>query len=144
LALQTDSLTLLVASLAFTGPFTVMRMIGEYGFQSDGTPTDGDAALVCVGIGVMTTDAVTAGATALPDPHDEPEFPWLYWREHIYMADAVLTNPTISLRQQFDIRSMRKMKARESLVMVVQYEETLLTPNLRFAAARTRVLLGNP
>jgi len=144
--LVTSDVTLIQNSLAFTGPFTVMRMVGEYCFSPDNSvgAVAGDQAQVTVGICVANTDAVAAGAGGMPDPQGEAELGWLYWKQHSYFVGTVLTNPHIAIRESFDIRSMRKMKARESLVFLVVASDFALSPGIRFMSSKTRVLLGNP
>jgi len=126
-------------------PFTVLRMLGEYIIGLDAAPTAQDSCEISVGIGVVSTDAATLGSTAVPDPGDEPDFPWLYWASHhFHFLDTALqpADASGSIRHAFDIRSMRKLKARESLVMVVQYFNVAGTPAMQFSAATTRVLTG--
>ncbi len=80
----TASTTTIIGSLAFSRAQTAMRMIGEYAIGPSSAPAAGDAAVVTIGIGVVSTDAVTLGATAMPDPGDEFEFPWMYLGEHTF------------------------------------------------------------
>ncbi len=60
-------------ALSFDGPFTVLRMIGEYVISPTSAPAALDNAIVAVGIGVVSTDAFAVGGGAMPDPADEPE-----------------------------------------------------------------------
>jgi len=120
---------------------TVLRMLGEYIVQPTSAPAAGDAVLITAGIAVISTDAVIAAA--FPDPHGEPEYPWLYWASHAFhYPDTALESGqgTGALRKAFDIRSMRKMKPRESLVFVMEYTDIVGTPPMSIVAGRTRVL----
>ena len=72
----------------------------------------------------------------MPDPLDEPDYPWLYWGAHTFMYPATASpltptgDPRQSLRQVLDIRSMRKLKPREQLVTCVQYSDVAGTPGI--------------
>ncbi len=149
LELTTDA-TVAGGSLASTTSQTILRMLGEYIIASTGVATALDQATVGIGIGIISTDAFTLGATAMPDPLGEPEFPWLYWASHsIFYPTAVSATAgqgdqsgVGTGRFPFDVKSMRKMKPRESLFFVAQYGDVSGTPPLRVGVANTRVLLG--
>ena len=132
--------------LNFTTSITILRMIGEYVIAPTSAPAALDAVRIGVGIGVISTDAATLGPTAVPDPLGEPDFPWLYWADHAFLFST--TDPdsggnlASSVRHRFDIRSMRKVKPRESLTMIVQYADSVGTPPMSFFAGQTRVLQG--
>ncbi len=74
----TANATGLLGSLTLVGdePFTVIRSLGELSIAPAAAGVvAGDATSVAVGIGVVSTDAITAGAASLPDPAAEPDFP---------------------------------------------------------------------
>ena len=122
---------------------TVLRMLGEYVIVPNGAPTAGDQCEISVGIAVLSTDAAVAGAS--PDPQSEPDYPWMYWAVHPMIFPTASLDPSSGyswVRQSFDIRSMRKMKPRESLAMVIQYVDGAGTPGILFQAGPTRILLG--
>ena len=78
-AFTTDS-TSVIRALDFTEVTTVLRMIGEYTISSTSAPVALDAANIGIGIGVVSSDAAAVAAGAgVPDPIDEPEYPWLFW-----------------------------------------------------------------
>jgi len=127
---------------------TVLRMIGEYviGATSSAGIVAADNARIAVGIGVVSDDAFAA--PALPDPAAEPGYPWLYWMEHSFYF-AVAGAPSAdqaglsgAVRAAIDIRSMRKMKAGQSLAFVVQYVNVAGNPLLTVNQSRIRVLVG--
>ena len=78
----TVDVTGLGGGLALDGPWTAIRMLGEYTIGPDAAPAAGDQCTIGVGIGVVSSDAFAVGSTAMPDPVGEPEYPWLYWAEH--------------------------------------------------------------
>ena len=141
----TGATTVIGGTLAVSAAVTVIRMIGEYAIGPSTVPTALDEVEIGVGIGVVSTDAASLGATAMPDPTDDVAFPWLYWADHLLFfatnsqsAGAV----TVSLRRQFDVRSMRRMKADESLVFVVQYTDVVGLPPVHVSIGATRVLFA--
>jgi len=125
-------------------PFTVIRMLGEYVICADAAPTAQDNCSIGVGIGVVSTDAAAIGSTAMPDPIGETEFPWLYWAEHDFFFNeaSLVGNDARVLRRSFDVRSMRKIAPRQSLVMIVQYADTAGAPPMQITASQTRVLVA--
>ncbi len=132
-------------SLAFTEAATVLRMLGEYIVTPGAAPAIDDFAVITVALGIISTDAANLGATAMPDPSTEPEYPWLYWASHQvhYESTAVETgSAATSVRRSFDVRSMRKVKPRESLQWVVQYSDNNGTPPIVVGLATLRVLLA--
>ncbi len=146
---QTGAETVAPAGIAVTDARTVLRMIGEYVISLTGAATLSDAAFIAVAIGIVSSDAFAAGA--IPDPADEPEYPWLYWADHAFnYGTAVGTgsggsqaaNGSGAVRRHFDIRSMRKMKPRETLCTVVQYRDNTGAPPITTMFGVTRVLFG--
>ena len=135
-------------NIAFASHFTVLRMLFEYIVGPTGTITAGDQAKVTLAIGVVSTDAAALGATAFPDPAGEPEYPWLYWADHMLhfpSAGAPLEpggGGQNAVRKTGDIRSMRIVKPRETLTWVVQYSDNAGTPPITVNLGQTRVLLA--
>ncbi len=127
---------------------TVLRMIGEYvlAAQAGGTFVAGDAVNIGVGIGVISSDAFAAGAGSVPDPSGEPEYPWLYWKKvPVFFRSAGvedLASNAVTSRHAFDIKSMRKMKPRESLVFIIDYGNLSGDPPMTLTFGGARVLLG--
>jgi len=48
----------------------------------------------------------------------------------------------VTVRRQFDIRSMRKLKPRESLVWLVQYGDLSGTPSITTVCGQIRTLVA--
>jgi len=137
--------TALMGVFSLNDPATVLRMLGEYVIEPTGAVASSDAACIGVGIGLVSSDSAELGATAVPDPIDEADFPWLYWAEHAFHFADSTANPapaSTSIRKAFDVRSMRKMKPRESLVFITQYFDLAGAPPLSVIAGSTRVLFG--
>jgi len=96
---------------------------------------------------VVSSDAFAAGGGSLPDPGTtDPDYPWLYWAAHDFVFNSAALDQQlgegVSLRRSFDIRSMRKIKPRETLAVVVEYTDTIGAPPLTFSMAPTRVLVA--
>ncbi len=143
----TGNATVSGASIAFTQASTIMRMLGEYVIAplGGGTFAATDACTISIGIGVISSDAFALGATSFPDPGGEPEYPWLYWAMHfIYFGDLVgsANHAGVIVRKAFDVKSMRKVKPRQSLVFIAQYSDHSGTPPMELQVASTRVLLA--
>ncbi len=135
--------------LNFTDARTILRMLGEYVISLTGAAATADQVSITVALGLVSSDAAAVGASALPDPNGEPDYPWLYWASHMFnYPQAIATggdsNPgdAGALRRKFDARSMRKVKARESLVWVVEYMDIAGTPPITVQLGITRVLVG--
>jgi len=124
---------------------TVIRMLGEYVITPTpgGAVSAGDAVDIGVGIAVVSSDAFTAGV--LPDPLGEPGYPWLYWTHHpFFLFDGTLAEG-LSLangRFTFDIRSKRRMKAQETLVLIVEYGDVNGAPPMTYCGGQVRVLFA--
>ena len=124
---------------------TVMRCLGEYIITPTSAPAAADRCEVTVAIGVVSSDAFAVGASALPDPGSEPDYPWLYWQSHALFfptTDPESGAAAASVRHTFDVKSMRKINARESLILVAQYRDGNGLPPVTLAAGSTRVLLA--
>jgi len=133
--------------LSFNVSATVLRMLGEYVITARATLANADSARVTVAIGKIATDAAVLGATAFPDPEGEPGYPWLYWASHALHSVATdSANQSqasgISVRRSFDVRSMRKVKPNESLVMIIEAVDVAGTMPINFTSGLTRVLIG--
>ncbi len=144
---MTGTGTSIGGSVSNTEPFTVLRMIGNFlvSLTPGGTFAEGDGAGITLAIGVVSTDAATLGATAMPDPGAEPEYPWLFWKQVILTVESA--TPAFgridnSVRMDFDIRSMRKMKPRESLIWVLEYGNFSGSPPVTANLGIVRVLTG--
>ena len=143
----TGSTTTLLGSLAFTEASTVLRMIGEYMIYRTGAVVKFDSMHFGMGIGVVSSDAATVGGTAVPDPIDDPDYPWLYWAQHTLTFRGTETEPEALdgsgfVRQAFDVKSMRKLKPKESLALVVQTVDGGGAPPLSVSWGATRVLVA--
>ena len=130
--------------IAFSAPATILRVRGvlRVSFLVTGLTADDEAQCV-FGLAVLSSDAVTLGQSAMPDPAGEPEYPWMWYGQLImYSPNADFGAEGMSVELPVDTKAMRKVKPGESLVMVVQYVDVTGTPGLRLSYNQMRVLLG--
>ena len=123
-------------------PFTVMRLIGEVSVGPDETGiTAGDSAMIFIGIGVVSTDAAVVGASAMPDPGGEADFPWLWWAP-IFVQIPTIADLCASVRHvEISSKAMRKVGPGQSLVAIAEYADLAGTPPLDVVLS-ARLLVG--
>jgi len=143
-ALTADA-TFGLGALGFNSKQTVLRMLGSLLLTPTGTVTALDSARVVFAIGRCSTDAFAAGSASLPDPSQEPEYPWLYWVDmqvRFVSSGAPATGRALggSRRVDIDVRSMRKFAPGESLFSVCQYVDRVGNPALTLDQSVIRVL----
>ena len=133
------------ASLAFTGPATILRARGFVSARMDETQQAGDIMRVIFALGVISTDAFVLGPTAFPDPGGNPEYPWLWWGSMHLESHAAAAAQAYGISNQYmevDTKAMRKMKPGESLVWIVQTAGPAGAPVTQITFGQTRVLIG--
>ena len=137
--------TFVIAGLTFLAPATILRSRCDVLFQFDATVQVDDRLTLGVGLGLVSTDAFTFGATAMPDPLGEPEYPWLYWRE-INIEQLAVTPDFAGIgfgeRFEVDTKAMRKVKPGQTLTWVFQYANGAGSPSATTTFGQTRVLIG--
>ncbi len=144
----TASSTVLGARLSFTEASTILRMVGSWSVSptAGGTFAADDEANITVGLGIVSSDAFEAGAASVPDPNAEPEYPWMYWEQvNVYAFTAPVAGDDLGALQKyrtFDIKSMRKVKPRESLIWVAQYGDISGSPPYTIFMNAVRVLIA--
>ena len=145
-SITTDTTTI-GGSLAFSVPATILRWRGYISaFMGESGATAADRMAITCGIGIFSTDAVTLGATALPDPADEPEFPWVWWKEFVLHTE-VAAGPSggwgiQAQRYEIDSKAMRKVKPGESALIVIQSTNAAGAPTVKLDIGQLRVLVG--
>jgi len=138
--------TVLGGSLSTLVPFTMVRMRGYVQAHFDATKQLDDRIVLTFGFGLFSTDAVTLGATALPDPSDEKEFPWLWWNQMALESEiSAAGEGTWGMNAQridVDSKAMRKVKPGQSLAWVVQATDLAGAPVTLVTTGATRILIG--
>jgi len=134
--------------LDFAAPRTIVRMLGDVVVQfGSNAIVAGDAAVLTLAIGIVSTDAAILGATAMPDPADEPDYPWLFWKSvPMFSSDSIASAGELtgaagsSERVRVDVKSQRMVKPGQSLTWVGQYVDDTGTPAVVANIGQTRVL----
>ncbi len=140
--------TIVGGSLAFSSPATILRMLLQPSkFWMDATKQADDRISLTWAIALLSTDAVALGATAVPDPGDEPEFPWLFWKSialgsELAAAEEATGVAVFAETDVINIKSMRKVKPGESLVWVMQFADVSGAPSTEIRLGAARVLIG--
>ena len=145
----TASATAVGGKIDFDEPQTIMRVLGEISIFETLATVQFDSARLAFGLAVVSTDAATLGATAVPDPGSTSDvpYPWLYWSQHIWTnRSGINTDADGSrfFRRSLDIRTMRKVKPRESLIWVFHYVDAGGVPPVTMAHEICRVLVALP
>ncbi len=123
-------------------PFTVMRILGELSVAPESAGVvAGDQALMTTAIGVVSADAVAIGDTAMPDPSDEADYPWLWWAA-TFIDFASVDDLGGAVRYvPVESKAMRKIGPGQALVAVSQYTDRTGTPPLALMFS-ARFLIG--
>ncbi len=140
----TDS-TVSGAGLAFSEPATILRCRGEILVHLEATLGIGDSVKFGFGLGVISSDAFTLGATAMPDPSGDADYPWVYWTEITLGSESVAVEQASgiqNLRIPVDSKAMRKMKPAETFCWIIQRTDLGGNPPAVVDIAQTRVLIG--
>ncbi len=134
--------TFIWSSLGINSPVTILRCIGELLINLDETSVAGDEVQITAGIAIVSADAFSVGASALPDPEEDPEFDWLWWYPTFLAApDASESSHSGASRIRVDSKAMRKVKPSQNLIGVVQYKDITGLPAVQ-VNGMFRVLLG--
>ena len=145
-ATSADVTGLVANFLSDDEPFTVLRILGSWGYGPGVVNVINDTAALTYAIGVFSSDAVAVGGTAVPDPEDEPGYPWLYYKsvlfEQTIAAQDSGGDPRISRFFDINVKSMRKIKPRESLAIVFQFRDINGALLVHFNAECCRVLVA--
>ncbi len=140
----TDS-TVSGGGLAFSEPATILRCRGEILVHLESTLAAGDAVKFAFALGVISSDAFTLGATAMPDPSGDADYPWVYWTEITLTTEEVTVADWMGytwLRIPVDSKAMRKMKPGETFCWIMQRTDLGGNPPAVVDIAQTRVLIG--
>ncbi len=145
-SVSADVTGVVAGSFSYEEPFTVLRIMGEYQIFPSAVNVIDDQCAWTLGIGVFSTDAVTLGGTAMPDPEDEAEFPWLFWASHTMTMQVAQQHsngdPQMALRRTYDVKTMRKVKPRETVVQVFQFRDIQGAPTYDLVFGRARILIA--
>ncbi len=126
-------------------PATILRCRGYVQAYLDATRQVGDIMVVTAALGIVSTDAFNLGATAFPDPADEPAYPWLWWGQMTLESTLAAGDDAWGLsaqRLEVDTKAMRRWKPDETLTWVFQTTQVAGAPVTIIVNSDTRVLIG--
>ncbi len=139
--------TIIGGVLDFIGAGTILRVrCNDILMSFDGAQQAGDDINLTLGLGVVSTDAAVLGATAMPDPLAENDYPWLWWGNYTLRSTAAAAFNQLGtsvLRLEVDSKAMRKVKPKQSLVWVMEASGAFGAPATTVDISETRVLLGD-
>ena len=93
---------------------------------------DVEIAVITLGVGIVSSDALAVGATAMPDPAGEPDYPWLWWYPMLLCSGVA--SDTVGLYPRgwninVESKAMRKVGPRQSVVLLAEYVGISGTPD---------------
>ncbi len=133
------------SGLAFAIPATILRVRGYVTAAFDETKQVGDTMRIIFGLGIVSSDAFTLGATALPNPGGQAEYPWLWWgggNLEAFVAAGEEAFGTTAFRLEVDSKAMRKVKPGQTLAWIVETAGVAGAPVTSINFGQTRVLFG--
>jgi len=104
-----------IQTITTTGTATIKRLLMHFKLTTLLVSPSAIRQDIFVGVGVVTKDAVAAGA--LPDPLSDFEQSWYYWTGR---QITTVVGSTQEVAWDVDIRSMRKLRSGYRLVLVTQ------------------------
>ncbi len=139
--------TALAGGLSFLAPGTILRIVGGGGlFRFDADKQIDDSLTITLGIGIVSTDAFTAGAASMPDPDDEVAYPWLWWTSFTLDSQVAAASDdaggSLYRVPPIDSKSMRKFKPSQTLTTIIQTTGAAGAPQTIIELDNARVLIG--
>ena len=142
---MTASGTSIGGILTFAEPATILRCRGFCQASFDATMQVGDSIDVTWGLGIVSADAAAVGASAVPDPETDPEYPWLWWDSmqlRSNLAAGVNAWGLSAQRIDIDTKAMRWVKPQQALLLVAQIGTIAGAPVTDLEFGNIRVLVG--
>ncbi len=145
-----DAVAQVSGSVNFAGAGnTILRMLGELLISQQVALVSTEIRLITSAIGLFSAEAIAAGVASMPSPSADPNWPWLWWNSTslVHGVGALdVTSAGIGMRRiPFDVKTKRKIRSGESLVMLSNYSEVSgSTGTVTVTAAQTRVLAALP
>ena len=132
-------------ALTFSDAATILRIRGHIQLSFDDLVVVGDRINMVVGVGIVSTDAFSAGAGSMPDPATDFSYPWLWLNEIQLINNNLVDDGAFGLtaqRIEIDSKAMRKITGGQSLVMIGELTGDVGAPNNDIEFGRLRVLVG--
>ncbi len=115
----------LIQFVSFEEPVTVIRSRGHVSVQPGSFAADLNV-VGAVGVGVVSTEALTAGVGSMPEPFSDADWSWMVWRSfsfHLDVQSAVGFDVNSALEFEIDSKAMRKIHPNESLVTIAESQQ---------------------
>ena len=111
-------------SLETQGKPTIARCRGMWNAWHDTSAAAATSSMVvAAGIAVVSTKAITAGVTAIPNPLTNIEWPWLWW-DSALVGNEVITAVGVqsigNTNRVIDSKAMRKIPPASTLILVLE------------------------
>jgi len=102
---------------------TIVRTRGIISIKLTSYAADLDFCGV-LGMGIVSDEALAAGAASIPRPFDDADWPgWFVWEpfcSRFEFLDATGTKFPAALSWKFDSKAMRKVRVNETVVVMVE------------------------
>jgi len=142
----TSNALAIIGTLSFTGPGTIHRVRGGEVSGFFVASAASDLATIVLALGIVSTDAATAGVGSMPAPFGDTDYPWMWWKSFTLSdSDASGGQGVLGMhyfRTEIETKAMRIVKPKQSLVLVAQYIDAVGTPPITVVHSGSRVLLG--
>ena len=107
---------------------TIVRTRGTFLIFLTSVGSNVDGLTGAVGIGIVTTEAIAAGVTAVPGPFSDDEDELWLWHSYFHCIGASTSSPSqqpaATVRLEIDSKAMRKFPVGNSLFAACEVVET--------------------
>jgi len=113
---------IILSSVSFEEPLTIMRTRGRVSFVFDSEVADVQIT-GAIGMAIVSTEAFTAGVASIPEPYNDADWGgWFVWRSFgaRYSFDDATGARVINLGFEVDSKAMRKVTPNETLVVIAE------------------------
>ena len=121
-----DTVAVLVSSVSFESPGTIVRARGNISLFSTDAASD-ESMTGAFGVGLVSAEALAVGITAIPEPFTDADWGgWMVWQSFAVRYEAPASGDFGALRAswswQIDLKAMRKVEPNSAMVFVVESE----------------------
>ena len=116
----------IIGFLSFEEPLTIIRTRGHISIQPGSFAADLNV-VGAIGLGVVSTEAFTAGIASIPEPFSDADWGgWFVWRSfslHLDVQSAAGFDVNSALEFEVDSKAMRKVSTNETMVLVAESQQ---------------------
>ncbi len=137
-SVTTAGLTIITTGQVSGGGVTVVRLRGMLSLWIEATTAIGDGfQKVSAGIGIVTDDAFSIGATAMPSPITDPNWGGWFWYQQLgsFIGDSTTETfrfPMQARKVEIDTKAMRKIQPNEVIFGAVAVSNEVGASTLTF------------